>query len=340
MILEKAEMDRFLQVLSRDYKVFGPKRKGLGYVFGEIGGVEELCLDYRSTILPPKKFFHPPREVLFNFKVEDGWSLEVPEIRDKILLLGVHPCDLNAILRLDKLFSEDIEDPYYLRRRENSFIVALNCTSPGENCFCLSLGTGPFIEEGYDLLLTDLGDRYLLETGSSEGERLLEGAGFKEARDEDLARKEERRREAEALFKKYMEFEGLAEIVRKSLDHPIWKELAEEGVGDMRPCLSCGNCSLVCPTCYCFEVMDDVDISLKEGSRVRELDSCQLFEYAEMALDTNPRRDRKDRIRHWMSCKFGAAGGGVLSSCVGCGRCIEACPSGIDLTEVARILRG
>jgi ferredoxin len=340
VVFEKTDMNRFLKLLSRDYRVFGPKRRGSGYVFDEVRGEEELSLDYISTILPPKKFFHSYRETLLTFKLGEEVSLREPEIDGEILLFGVHPCDLNAILRLDKLFSEHEEDPYYLRRRKKSVILALNCTNVGENCFCLSLGTGPFAEEGYDLLLTDLGNRYILESGSDVGFLILMEAGFREAGKEDLAEKERKKRETKAMFKKYMSFAGLAEIFSKNLDHPVWRDLAEKGVGKMYPCLSCGNCSLVCPTCYCFEVRDTLDASLSEGERIRELDSCQLFEYAEMALDTNPRRDRKSRIRHWMSCKFGAAGGGILSSCVGCGRCIEACPSHIDLTEVARIVRG
>jgi ferredoxin len=135
--------------------------------------------------------------------------------------------------------------------------------------------------------------------------------------------------------------EGLAELAAQNLTHEVWSLIGEKGgLAGCFACLSCANCSLVCPTCYCYEVIDTPDVSLKSGVRMREVDSCQLLEYSLVALRQNFRPDRKDRTRNWMMCKFGGAGGQQETSCVGCGRCIKACPAHIDLTEVARSLWG
>jgi ferredoxin len=203
------------------------------------------------------------------------------------------------------------------------------------------MGTGPFLTEGYDLLLTDIGTKYLLEIGSEIGHDLIEKLELSPANDTDFQEKDKRFLVMEKKFKKFINRSWLSKIARENTDNKVWQDLGERGgVADSFPCLSCGSCTFVCPTCYCYDVYDTIDLSLKSGTRNRELDSCQLLEYASVALNGNFRRDRKDRIRHWMMCKFGAAAGGINSSCVGCGRCIRVCPSKIDITEVAKAIRG
>ena len=339
-IIEKKHLNKLVERFLKEYRVYGPIKSGYDSTFNEIKSINDLHLDYISTVLPPKKFFLPPKEILFSFDRSTGkLSNETIKNDDKTLIIGIHPCDLHAILKLDKFFSKDNDDKNYQNRRKNTVIVALNCIEPSEHCFCISMKTGPYLDKGYDILLTDIGTKYLIETGSEIGIKLINDLNLDSASNHDLIEKERRRKYTDKKFKKTIDIRWLSKLAEKNLNHKVWIDLAEHGgIAGSFPCLSCGSCSLVCPTCYCFDVYDKLDLDLKNGNRVRELDSCQLLEYGQVALDENYRRERKDRIRHWMLCKFGAAAGGFNSSCVGCGRCIRICPSKIDLTEVAKEL--
>ncbi|MEM3028345.1 MAG: 4Fe-4S dicluster domain-containing protein [Candidatus Bathyarchaeia archaeon] len=326
----------YAHIASKGYSLFAPVKAGPRHSFRKIdeGKVGEISLDYVRTTMPPLKILLiPPREVLFrvkNGKIEEN----LPDPDSKMAVLGIHPCDVNAMNLLERVYMDHPKDPYFETRRKNLLIIALNCKSPDAYCFCPSFGTGPSLEEGFDILLTDLGDRFLLEVGSGKGAELIEGFPMPRAGSLDLTEKDDVVRTARSAIRRHVNTAGLQRIMMGALYNPIWTELAVK-------CTGCGACNMVCPTCFCFNVLDELEPDLGGYLRTRIWDGCLLWEYAEVALGGNFRRDLSARIRQFINHKmnywlnqYGALG------CVGCGRCIEQCPAGIDITRIVARLRG
>jgi len=337
-ILMKADLDIFVEELMKGFLFVGPRKKKSEHVFASIDDVHDLDLGYLTTILPPKKFFLPPRDNIFSFD-QTGEPISNPLDEKKLLIFGMHSCDLSGLLLLDRVFQKDIPYPRYVKRRKDTVIVAMMCTNPGDTCFCESMGTGPEPKEGFDILLTDLGDRFLMETGSPRGTRLAKKAKWKKAHKLDLELKRKFVSEAKKKFTRRVDTDGLAEIISKNLDHPLWKRLGEKD-------LACAQCVMSCPTCFCLDIRDQWGTTIGETTRCVEWDSCFLLEFAEVALGGNFRKDRSARLRQFMGHNLswgGAAQYGPVNGqhkCVGCGRCIRVCPVGIDITEVAKEIRG
>jgi len=332
-ILTKDKMDQFIGSLTQSYKVFGPVRKGVECVFDHITAAKDLWLDYPTTILPPKKFFTPPKETLFTFQDDKISKIEdiIPE--EKLILLGIHSCDMASFTFLDRVFLGFRSDPRYLRRRNNFLVFALTCKEVSATCFCQSMGTGPAAPPGYDVLMTDIGGRYLLEAPTKEGEELLKPLGLQQATPEDFDAKRGCLENLKGQFKKFVNRTGLVELAYNNQEHPVWRK-------NGKICLACGQCAMVCPTCFCFDVKDKMDISLKSGERNREWDVCLLLEFSEVALGGNFRKSRDARLRQFMchNLSYGVMQYNLMK-CVGCGRCIKACPVHIDITEIARELK-
>lgn len=328
-ILKKTDLNRFVARLLAHYRVVAPMEAGGGHAFGVIEDAADLRLDYRTTILPPKKYLLPPREVLFRFDRSKENPVEFAPPNGPTVLFGVHTCDLHAIQLLDRVFSSGHQDPYYLSRRRNTLTISLECLAPcDDHSFCKSMETLT-ADEGYDLHLTDLGDAYAVDAGTPAGQELL--ARYAEARP---ASPEEIRRLNAVLSEKWPKFpyrldfdvSDLPSLLSVSTKSPLWAELGER-------CLSCASCTNVCPTCYCFDVKDEVDLNLKAGQRVRAWDSCQLDEFATVAGGHNFRQNRALRQRHrfMRKGKYILEGAGLIG-CVGCGRCARACL--VDITPV------
>jgi len=332
-IMPEENLEQFINDLCKSYKVFGPVRKGVEYSFDKITVAKDLFLDYTTTILPPKKFFTPPRETVFTFEGDKISKIEdlIPE--EKQIILGVHSCDIASFTFLDRVFLGFRSDPRYLRRRNNFLVFALTCKKVSETCFCQSMGTGPEATDGFDVLMTDIGGRYLLEAQSSEGNKLLGSLGLQQATVEDFEAKRGCLENLKGQFKKVVNRAGLVELAYNNQEHPVWKKYGSI-------CVACGQCAMVCPTCFCFDVKDNIDLSLKSGERYREWDVCLLLEFAEVALGGNFRKSRDARLRQFMchNLSYGVMQYN-LTKCVGCGRCIRACPVDIDITEIARELR-
>jgi NAD-dependent dihydropyrimidine dehydrogenase PreA subunit len=313
-------------------------RKGSAFVFGEVTSLAEMTLDYPKTILPLKKFLTKPSEPILTFSPSEVRRYhEDLQLRRKVFF-AVHSCDAHALQVLDSVFLGDYPDPLYVKRREGLIVVALTCNEPAETCFCASMGTGPSLSSGYDILMTDLGAIYLLEPGSSAGRTLLREAldkvpGARTATTEDFDAKDRLLSDVLTRFKLSIRTDGLPEVLMKRLDHSIW-----ERYGDI--CLACGQCVLVCPTCYCFDIRDHSLPSQESGERIREWDCCVLLEFAEVAMGGNFRRDRGARLRQFIGHNLSYCIKQFSQfKCVGCGRCIEACPVHINIAKIAKELQ-
>ena len=328
--LDKGALAPLVNALMADYQVIGPQAKGPKFAFGPITDPAQLRLDYNTTILPPKKVLQPPQERLATFTMGEEPHVEPVIEAGPTVLLGVHTCDLHAIGLLDKAFSQEYPDAHYLERRRQTIIVSLECLEPcDEHSFCKSMGTLS-ADEGYDLHLTDLGTAYIVDVATEAGKTLLETyAQARPATDADGRRLDEVLGARGALFTHRLDFEAaeLPALLSAAYDHPLWDELGER-------CLACGSCTNVCPTCYCFNVFDEVDMALTKGERYRRWDSCQLDEFARVAGGENFRAARAARQRHrfmrkgkYIYEKFGELG------CVGCGRCIRTCVANISIVE-------
>lgn len=338
VILQKSKLQDWVDKLLNNYEVCGPVKNKDDHRFVQLEPGMDVTLEYTRTVIPPKKYFHPQREKLISYQRSQGMEAHLPKFEKKTVVLGVHPCDARAILVYDVVFGGDLPDPYYWARRKNTIIVAVSCTIPDENCFCMSMDRcGPSMEkEGFDLLMTDLGDKYLIETGSLEGSLLLQHKDlFDPALSDDRAAKG---RVVEVtktkIQNKIPDVPGLPVFMEKHYSSDIWKK-------DAKKCVSCGSCTLTCPTCFCYHVEDFNRFNLEDGERVRIWDSCQLIDFAEVAMGENFRKDREARMKwriyhklaYWPE-QFGTLG------CVGCGRCIHYCYADIDMTRSLAEIRG
>ena len=235
---------------------------------------------------------------------------------------------------LDKVFIGEFRDPYYEARRRNTIIIGLTCDKPEEYCFCAYTGSGPSLQDGFDLLLTNLGDRYLVEIGSKRGERLVKYNIdlFKEASRSDLEEKEKIVSEVESKIRErpLPDLRKLHDLLVKNFNAKLWEEYGER-------CLACGKCNFVCPTCRCFDIYDDPNFDLKSGKRVRVWDSCHFLSFTRVAGGLVFRKERLSRIKQRIYHKYCYSVDEIGSiSCTGCGRCIESCPAGIDIREIVK----
>ncbi len=333
-ILPKAALSEWIEQLGVKYRIIGPKSLHSQYVFDNIHSAGELALDYPTTILPPKKALLPQRETILRFHADES-RLEPLKEDQPTIILGVHTCDMHGIALLDRVFSEGFPDQHYLDRRKNTFLISIECLTPcSEHSFCKSMGTLT-VPEGFDLHLTDLGDDYALDIGSERGEMLIQGLGaVHEGTDEDYQRVSRVMSEKWQRFPYRLDFDisELPSLLSVSYRSTLWDELGER-------CLACGMCTIVCPTCYCFNVIDEVGFSLDTGERFRVWDSCQLDKFATVAGGHDFRANRTSRQRHrfFRKGKYQTDAYNLVG-CVGCGRCALACLVHISPVETFNTL--
>ncbi len=337
-ILTKENLLSFVQNLIKTGEVVGVTKKDGKFAFDHLKRASDLVLDYDVTLLPPKKYVMPQRETLIKFNVKPEVKVEAVVEATPFTLIGVHPYDLKAINQLDRLFEENHVDTNYMKRREQATIIAVTPTRASKWSFWSSMNS-IFVETGFDLLLTDIGGRYAVEIGTAHGDELLKKhAKFEEAAPADIEKLESIRsalpkmcsadRKINALTH---EMTAILEIHRKS---ELWEKRAEK-------CYSCGSCNLICPTCYCFDVKEEIDLNLKDGSRYRVWDGCLLEDFAKIGSGENFREKRADRFRHRFFRKWSYLAAKLTEpACVGCGRCSSVClPDIADPVKVINELK-
>lgn len=333
--LPKAALERFGALLGRFGEVHAPVARDGGFAFARLERWADVRLDYLRTTLPPKKYLLPPRETLFRFDAEGGYRAERPD-DGRVVLFGVHRCDVFGLNILDEVYGAKslYPDPYFRARRRQLAVIGLDCT-PDEHCFCRSM-RADFVDAGFDLFLWDIGDDYLVFVGTGLGDDIVLAGPELFAPvtpvdiDEYKARSTARRR----AYRRSVEIRDLPEIFDLEYEDELWQELGDR-------CLSCGACTVVCPTCYCYDQVDAVELGQCAGARERCWDSCLFHTHALVAGGENFRDQRSDRIKFRFYHKqrgFVAEYG--RPACVGCGRCSVACPVGIDVVDVIHRLRG
>jgi sulfhydrogenase subunit beta (sulfur reductase) len=282
-----------------------------------------------------KRYLFPPRcDLLAAHKNGNGWIFEpVPDDCPPFAFIGVRSCDLHAIAIQDDVFVNGaVSDPHYAHRRARVFILAVNCNTPASTCFCTSMKTGPRVHAGFDLALTELPESFVIEIGSEAGSNALAGVDWQPASAFDLGRVSQITQRAERQIQRQVTTSDLPQMLYDRIDNPHWDNIAAR-------CLSCANCTLVCPTCFCSTIEDHSDLTGMNTMRTRVWDSCFILDFSHVH-GGNSRPTTRSRFRQWMTHKlaswidqFGRSG------CVGCGRCIAWCPVGIDITQELSTLR-
>ena len=327
--INKRDIGGLLKDWSQEFTVFVPQQENGEAILARWDGTDTSFIDwYRNTVKPAKANFFPPMEEMFSFqKDREGYHIELPASDEhKQLIFGIRPCDARSLAILDMTFKDLYEDPYYLPKRNNTVLIGLGCLRPYDSCFCTSVGINPGESTDVDLMLTDIGDEFLVEPISQEGKELIARASQMEKSTEaDEARAKEVKEAAYRKVTRRIDTEGVKDKLLASFDNQdYWERIAAK-------CISCGICTLLCPTCYCFDINDE--LVKKQGTRFRSWDSCAFSIYTKMPME-NPRMEKWRRVRQRVCHKFEfyPMNFGAIA-CTGCGRCIRLCPVNWDITQ-------
>ncbi|MCV7379189.1 4Fe-4S ferredoxin [Mycobacterium alsense] len=349
-----AGLQRLVEVLiERGYRVVGPTLRNSAIVLAELESADDLPRGWGVDVSPGnyrlrrrdddavfghsagpqswKQFLHPPRQRLWAGGRDGSGGAEPDDAAPRYAFLGVRGCDLAAIATLDGVLGRpDYPDDSYVGRRRRAFVVAVNCTEPGGLCFCASMGTGPAAGPGYDLALTERLDggeaTYLVDVGSAEGGDVLAAVSHRVATSDEIASARDDVESAADRMGRQMPDTDLRGLLIRSRESPQWDEVASR-------CLTCGNCTMVCPTCFCTSTEDVSDLTGEHAERWRNWASCFEFDFTYIHGGGAVRQSGASRYRHWLTHKLGTWHDQFgMSGCVGCGRCIAWCPTGIDIT--------
>lgn len=363
VVVEREHIQQlFVTLTSKGYQVVGPTVRDNAIVYDTLTSVADLPIGYTDEqdggtyrlkkradealfgyVVGPqswKKFLYPPVMRLWQARREGNGFEIIPENQEapKLAFIGVRSCELHAIAIQDRVFMKaGFTDPTYQSRRNNMCIVAVNCGQAGGTCFCTSMETGPKATAGFDVALTEVLDAnrhyFVVEVGTELGAELLQTVLHREAGRDEIQLAEDIVANTAEHMGRSMDTTGIKDLLYRNMEHPRWDNVATR-------CLTCSNCTMVCPTCFCATVEDVTDLAGEHAERWRKWDSCFTMDFSYIH-GGSIRTSTKSRYRQWMTHKlatwidqFGTSG------CVGCGRCITWCPVGIDITEEVRAIRG
>jgi len=337
--IDKKSLSADLDRLRETYRLFGPVKGPQYYDFQLLGPGQTPDLEFLNTRMSAKSLVYPQSEVMLDYSLDDSQEdhhimKESAQDYSPRAVIGIRPCDVKGYLLVKRNFdTPDFKDPYWVRNFAATTLVGYGCDEPCRSCFCTSAGSGPFDEEGLDVLLVDAGDSLLAKILSEKGKKLAAAAGWdKQAADGAEQQIDARRQAAEAKVNAAVETDRLA--AQNSLDlydAPFWEDVSFS-------CINCGTCTYVCPTCWCFDIQDEV--RGKKGKRLRIWDSCMYPLFTLHGSGHNPRGTKLQRVRqrfmHKLKYYVDKYDDGI--QCSGCGRCVRLCPVNIDIRRVARLM--
>jgi formate hydrogenlyase subunit 6/NADH:ubiquinone oxidoreductase subunit I len=337
--ISKANFKVFINGVIKENRTIAPKAtdkdsKGNPvYQFRRVYDFDEIALNYTKTYASVKNFFLPFKEDLSTFHFDrKGWEQKIEYSLHPRVIVGVRACDINGLLKLDNvLMKGKFPNPHYVARRKNTFLIGLD-HEPMEDCFCRWLNTDEALH-GFDIFLTDIGEKYFMQINSSNAFNLLKNVEVNDINKTDEERYIIEKKRIAELFKTKVDITGLSNLMDIEFESDVWKKWGDK-------CLSCGSCAMVCPTCYCFTVTENVDVSLKTATKERLQYSCNLVDFAEVAGGHNFRPKSETRLKYRYYHQYrGFVESYDEPKCVGCNRCGIACPAGINPVEVINDLK-
>jgi len=355
--IEKSQLEKLFDLIKKEYEIVAPVLKEGVIQLSVVNSLNQLPFGYREIeeknfyrveksndeymfsyirpSFPYKRFLIPPEFTFLKVRKENGkLEFEEVDVEKKYAFFDVRGCDLRGINVLDNIFLNKNEHPdsYYEKVRKNIFIVSVTCRKPSDVCFCYSMGVSPKPKSGFDILITELENTLLIETGTDKGKEIVKKLDYREVREEEI--EEAKRIEENCIksLKRKLDTEDFPEILYKNIESDIWDEIGKR-------CFACTSCTQVCPTCFCFDIVERNDVNEGISEKIRVYDSCFNPSFATVHR-FNIRESIASRYRQWYMHKFaywvdqfGEFG------CVGCGRCITWCPASIDVTEEEKKIR-
>ncbi len=331
MIIKKDALMNLLTGRADDCQVFAPVEVEGSLVIKEIQPGDEITTSSMNTKASIKETFFPQRERLFSYDLSKPGEMKEPPFSDrKRIVFGIRPCDAKSLTVFDCVFKgKDYPDPYYIDKRDNTIVIAVGCNEPSTTCFCSDTGAGPFSTDGADLLLVDLDGSYLVRVVTEKGESFVnENTAFAEAVQQQAETRDAIVDKATKAVHAQVNPDKVKKKLDDGFDSNVWDIIHEK-------CIGCGTCTYLCPTCHCFDIVDETTGTT--GERLRIWDSCMYPFFTLHASGGNPRKTGKERMRQRVMHKFKYfVDNNEMVACTGCGRCVKYCPVNLDIREILK----